>query len=431
MIEQGKLDEQRKRMYEQLFGRKEERVITHRDVELMRERIGIEIPITRPYNEEGTKDGLRKLAQGNGDLNPLYWDEAYAAKTRWGGLIAPPTFINTTGTSVIKELTDYDRAKGAGALSGIQAWDGGKECYYYHPIRLGDFIWSKKCVTDVEVKRSEFAGTAVHSHTRQFWANDKRELLAASNTLAIWAGREKTPGERQKYAHIEGKQRYTPEELMRIDEDMDKEETRGSEPRYWEDVSEGDELTPVVKGPVIYVDLFNFNIGHGMTMYDGAHRWSYEYRKKHPNAFIVNRFGAPDTVEGVMFVEDGWASRSGMPAEFVYGDMLFSWIVHLVTNWMGDDAWLYHIAGEWRRPVFLYDTNRVRGKVVRKYIDSAGQHKVDIDIHSDDQRGRRPISGHATVILTSKVDGVPQVPPLDTPAPFTPEEAEIAAGEEL
>ncbi|MDY6907477.1 MAG: MaoC family dehydratase N-terminal domain-containing protein [Chloroflexota bacterium] len=429
MTGEDMLEKQKQRMYQELFTRREERVITHRDVELLRERIGTEVPLNRPYNEVCTRDGLRKLAQGHGDLNPLYWDEEYGATTRWGGLIAPPTFINTTGTSAKREFDDYERAKGMGAMNGVHAWDGGKECYYYRPVKLGDFLWSTRYLADVQKKASRFAQTAVHSTYRQFWANDSGELVAACNSLVVWAGRERQPGERQKYAHIEGKQRYRPDELMRIDEDMDKEEIRGAEPRYWEDANVGDELTPVVKGPVIFVDLFNFNIGHGMSMYDGAHRWAYEYRKRHPNAFIMNRLGFPDTVEGVMFVEDGWSVRTGMPTEYVYGDMLFGWIAHLVTNWMGDDAWLYRIAGQWREPVFLYDTNWVKGTVARKYIDATGQYKVDIDIHSEDQRGRRPIVGEATVILPSKTGGKPQVPPPDTPAPFAPEEAEVPTGE--
>lgn len=43
-MEQKDLEEQKDRMYATLFGRKEEREITHRDVEAIQERIGIEVP---------------------------------------------------------------------------------------------------------------------------------------------------------------------------------------------------------------------------------------------------------------------------------------------------------------------------------------------------------------------------------------------------
>jgi acyl dehydratase len=35
---------------------------------------------------------VRKFAHAIGDLNPLYFDEAFAARSRWGRRIAPPTF---------------------------------------------------------------------------------------------------------------------------------------------------------------------------------------------------------------------------------------------------------------------------------------------------------------------------------------------------
>ena len=113
-----------------------------------------------------------------------------------------------------------------------------------------------------------------------------------------------------------------------------------------------------------------------------------------------------------------------------YGEQRYAWLCHVVTNWMGDDAWLYHIDGQWRKFVYVGDTNWVKGKITSKYIDDHGQYKVDMDIWCEDQRGLITAPGHATVILPSKVGGLPQVPPLDTPAPFKPEEVEVAVGEE-
>ena len=44
-----------------------------------------------------------------GDMNPLWRDEEYAKKTRWGGIIAPPAFYATMGISEKKELTPEER----------------------------------------------------------------------------------------------------------------------------------------------------------------------------------------------------------------------------------------------------------------------------------------------------------------------------------
>jgi len=43
----------------------------------------------------GHGDAIRHFAMGLGDDNPLWHDRDYAASTKWGGLIAPPTFLCT------------------------------------------------------------------------------------------------------------------------------------------------------------------------------------------------------------------------------------------------------------------------------------------------------------------------------------------------
>ncbi|MET0143269.1 MAG: MaoC family dehydratase N-terminal domain-containing protein, partial [Ilumatobacteraceae bacterium] len=71
-------------------------IISDESFEKSRLRLGVPQPSPRvPHNFEVSVDGLRHFAYGYGDDNPLYCDEEYAAKSRWGGLIAPPTFLYT------------------------------------------------------------------------------------------------------------------------------------------------------------------------------------------------------------------------------------------------------------------------------------------------------------------------------------------------
>ena len=449
-MEQRKWDEEKwpgrkESVYAELFGRKEERditsIITDEDIERMREGIGVRRGGGGPgraFNLECNRDNLRHLAQGNGDLNPLYWNEEYAKNTRWGGLIAPPNFLHCTGTSAPQEfpLRETKRSRGGGdtGLRGIQTLYSGEDCYFYRPIRPGDFVWTGAgYLYDVQAKKSEFSGIAVHSWNLGAMANQKGELLCVRKTLFIATGRQTKVdkdgyGERKKYANLK-KQYYTPEDIKRIDADMDREEIRGAKPRYWEDVNEGDELTPVVKGPLNVNDMAAFDIGHGITMYDGAHHIAYNYRKRHPAAWPLNAYGIPDSVESVHWMDKLGRQVTNVGA-YNYGEQTYAWLCHVVTNWMGDDAWLYYVSGRWRRFIYNGDTTWVRGKVTRKYRDDAGQYKVDLEIYCQDQRGAITAPGNATVILPSKVGGLPQVPPLDTPAPFKPEEVEFPIGKE-
>ena len=39
------------------------------------------------------------------------------------------------------------------------------------------------------------------------------------------------------------------------------------EPRWWEDVEEGDEVGPLVKGPLTVTDMICWHVGMGMGLY--------------------------------------------------------------------------------------------------------------------------------------------------------------------
>ena len=67
--------------------------ITEQDLERVRARLGEVNPITGAYNTEAAKDAIRHFAEGIGDDNPLWTDPAYAERTRWGTLLAPPSFL--------------------------------------------------------------------------------------------------------------------------------------------------------------------------------------------------------------------------------------------------------------------------------------------------------------------------------------------------
>ena len=68
--------------------------ITDEGIDSLRRRIGVKIEDTiEPWCYEATRDNIRHYAHGIGDDNPLWCDPAYAKKTRFGDVIAPPSFI--------------------------------------------------------------------------------------------------------------------------------------------------------------------------------------------------------------------------------------------------------------------------------------------------------------------------------------------------
>ena len=102
----------------------QESVITQQ----MRDAIGVE---SEPTTSEVEKGAIIKFAQAIGDTNPVFNDEVAARNTRYGGLIAPPTFLRSmrSGAPTVQVQSPYPAAL-----------DGGSEWEYFEPVRPGDRI---------------------------------------------------------------------------------------------------------------------------------------------------------------------------------------------------------------------------------------------------------------------------------------------------
>jgi acyl dehydratase len=93
--------------------------------------------------------------------------------------------------------------------------------------------------------------------------------------------------------------------------------------------------------------------------------------------------------------------------------MRTSWLIHLVTNWMGDDAWLWKLDCQSRAFNFMGDTTICSGEVVDKRIEGP-HHIVDLKLAGTNQRGEVTAPGTATVILPSgRGPAVLPTPPAD------------------
>ena len=93
---------------------------------------GIEVGVERPTRPVTlTLELIQEYARSIGDLNPLYFDEDFARRSRFGGLIAPPT-IHVPLLFLCTEPTDWMRTPGT--INAGQSW------YYRRPARPGDVV---------------------------------------------------------------------------------------------------------------------------------------------------------------------------------------------------------------------------------------------------------------------------------------------------
>ena len=223
--------------------------ITPESLDEFRKRIGMELRIPNLYNTEVTEDSVRHFCDGIGDTNPLYRDIEYAKKTRYKGLIAPPSWLYSVFPTWVLQ-----------GLRGVHGFHAGNDWEFYRPIRVGDKIKPKCFFTGFEEKKSEFAETIIMEYQEAQYFNQNNLLLAKAKTWIVQAER-KTARDKGKYSKIQLPHPWTEEELKKVEEDILSEKVRGAEPRYWEDVAEGEELTPVVKGPLGLSDIVAYCAG--------------------------------------------------------------------------------------------------------------------------------------------------------------------------
>ncbi len=396
-------------------------VLTDESFERSRARIGVPVRLPNlPHNLEVSRDGLRHFAYGYGDDNPLYCDEEYAARTRWGGLIAPPTFLYTMGedaspppTPEQKELLRGDPFAGLGSYQAVMAFE------WWRPLTLGDRLRCLRAQVGVLDKRSEFGGRSAHV-THDFIYADQHDRLHAIRR-GTWVNTERRASRERRKEH-EAPEPYTPEQLAEIDAAYAAERRRGAEPRWFEDVRVGDRLDPKVKGPLTTTDIVVWHLGWGMQLTPpGSFRLAWKVRQKAPGLYPPNSLNVPDTVQRLHW-EPERARELGLPTSYDYGGLRETWLCHLVTDWMGDDAWLWKLECQHRRFNFIGDTSWLSGEVVDlRQVDT--EHGVRSEAHLEvrvtNQRGTVTSPGSAVVLLPSREHGAVVLP--EPPAPSIPE----------
>ncbi len=143
-----------------------------------------------PQSREVTAIAIRRFAQAIGDTNPVYMDDEYARKTRWGGIIAPPTFFFTLGyydDSAGVQLREDGRPIGGELdvpLSVSRTVGGASSIEFGVPARPGDVITVNRKVADVYSKEGK-SGLLYFTVVETSYSNQKGELVAREKASFI------------------------------------------------------------------------------------------------------------------------------------------------------------------------------------------------------------------------------------------------------
>jgi acyl dehydratase len=129
----------------------------------------------RTYEIE--RGAIRRFAEAIGDTSPLFNDEHDARKSRFGGMIAPPTFYRSLGSPI---PTVHIPALG----DSFRGLDGGSDWEYFHPIRPGDRITVQSKLVDLRESEGRL-GPMIFTVVETSYTNQFGELCATQRSTGI------------------------------------------------------------------------------------------------------------------------------------------------------------------------------------------------------------------------------------------------------
>jgi acyl dehydratase len=345
------------------------------------------------FNTQVTRDSIKHFVDGIGDINPLFRDRNYALKTKYGRIIAPPTFLETINYSQHPE----------GVPPGIEGFLSGFNWEYIRPVFEGDEYTARVIYPyDVQVKPSRFTGQLVI-------ITEKGDLVVLGGSIAakykswvifVEGSKSKERGTSQALNEMP---KYSKQEIDEIYWAQDKEVPRGNQTRYWEDVNVDEELPSVVRGPYTLSEKFAWFVGKGNPPSCVSDRLFRLIAAKHHENKGAFDPGLNIYIRPSMFDVKTMADR-GIPRIHDAGAQRNAWRNMVLTNWMGDDGFLWKSRAEVRGFNQEGDVTWCKAIITKKYVLN-GRYCIDINCWCENQRHEVTMPGEGTVILPSRENG--------------------------
>ena len=139
---------------------------------MRQQAIGLESP---PFTTDVEKGAIIKFAEAIEDVNPVFNDELAARHSKYGGLIAPPTFLRSMGAYRVPLPFE---------LPFDKLLDGGSEWRYFESVRPGDRITVVARIEDIN-ERAGRLGTMIITTTVTTYTNQLDQVVATQTSNGI------------------------------------------------------------------------------------------------------------------------------------------------------------------------------------------------------------------------------------------------------
>ena len=351
---------------------------------------------------------IRRWAQGMQNPNPIFYDDEYAAESRFGQIIAPQSF----GVC----CSDSHGASPAiqGHIEGTHMLFGGDEWWFYGPrILVGDKLRQDRMLFDYRVTQTGFAGPTMFSRGDTTYINQHGEIVCKQRSTSI-RYRADQAVERKQFSG-ERDPEWTDEQL----EDLQKQRfdwiqsfrDLGHDRRLF--VKVGDKIARRPIGPHTVMSFTTEWRSYLMTVWgtfrgdDSGHSstgragWLPEMSGDPEGAKIDPSHG-----DGLYrgpsrgHVQPRYAQLIGLPRSYGYGATMGAWILDYLTNWAGDWGEVVHSKMSYRSPAFTGDVAFLDGEVIDVVHDDAlGQPIATVRVTMTNQREEVMANGNAEVRL--------------------------------
>jgi acyl dehydratase len=334
--------------------------------------------------------------------NPIHWDQEFARRSKFGGIVAPQSFV------VCMDYGHGVHPACVGRIPGSHLIFGGEEWWFYGPrIKPGDRLSQERRFHGYKVTDTKFAGPTMFSSGDTVHTNQHGVLVAKERSTSIRylaAEAEK----RGFFANQVGEiRRWTRDELQQIAKvrrDWLLSNRLGVSPHF-EDVEVGDKLPRRVIGPH---SIATFTCEYRAFMFDawGTWHWVIPEGVKDPwttqDAGWIDGFGFdeegakidPRLRDGLFegpsrgHVDNERAGEIGMFRAYGYGATMGAWTHDYVGFWAGSDGYIRHSKSQFRAPAFEGDVTHFEAEVSAKADQTAfGMPTVTVETKLTNQDG--------------------------------------------
>lgn len=354
----------------------------------------------RGWNSTVTADAVWHFAAGVGDDNPLWWDADHCARSPHGAMFAPPTFLYSCNNA--PELPGEKRLHPSEHwLPGSRTMWISDRWQFFRRAWVGEDVTAVEELVDV-VESTSRSGRPVVTHT------DRTTFRGGDGTVIAHCDKTVLRSERgaPSAAAEVPDAAYTAEEAAAFADHyrLEPASRRGPMALHAPALTLGASTGTLLKGPLTQTTVIGWVLGWGSPMCL-TNRMQSTYLAEHPGSRLVDEStNIEDSLESTHW-DSTMARLVGLPRAYDLGPQRISWVAHLITDWMGDLAFLAELEVRLTRPNLLGDVTWLSGTVTGVEPASTGGTAVTVAVIGRNQRDERTVEATARVLTQDPAYG--------------------------